>query len=160
MTPKASSRTYFQAHSKAQRDQPGVQKGTELKVLNRLAGLIIFIFLLSGCTKYIDSITTWKNGEEICFLINISGLPTGATDSITISLVAGDTKQGTFTGGNGYHKICIAVPGGMPAPTTHITALVKETSSNGKSGQTEAIDKQLKSIDTTAPAIPTGTTVH
>ena len=52
------------------------------------------------------------------------------------------------------------MPGGMPAPTTHITALGKETSSNGKSGQTEAIDKQLKSIDTTGPTIPTGTTVH
>jgi hypothetical protein len=160
MIPKPSRRKYFQAHSKAQRDQTGVQKGAELKVLNRLAGLITFIFLFSGCTKYIDSITSWKNGEEICFLIKISGLPAGATDSVTISLVAGDTKQGAFRGGNGYHKICIAMPGSMPAPTTHIMALVKETSSNGKSGQTEAIDKQLKSIDTTGPAIPTGTTVH
>ena len=132
------------------------------KVVNGffLAGSIIFICLLSSCTKYVDSVTTWNTGEQICFLIHISGLPSGVTDSITISLVAGDTKQGAFRGGNGYHKICVPIPGGMPAPSTKITALVKESSSNGKSGQEEAIDNKLGSVSTTAPTIPSGTNEH
>src|ERR1051325_1130742 len=112
------------------------------KAQNRffLCGSIIFIFLLSSCTKYIHSVTSWRNGEQICFLIHISGLPAGVTDSVTITIVAGDTKQGGFRGGNGYHQICIALPGGMPAPGTHINAQAKETLSNGETARTKAID--------------------
>jgi hypothetical protein len=70
--------------------------------------------------------SSWINGEQICFLIHISDVPKDKKRRVTIIVTGGllDVKLEHFDGANGDHKICIPIPGGMPGPSTHVTANV------------------------------------
>jgi len=119
------------------------------------AALVICAFLLSGC------IQIWREGiETVCLLIE---LDRPAIVTIKTAGSGGAVGHATFTGNKGFHKICLPIPGSMPAETSPLTVTVYAADPAKPNQQTKLgvpADGSVGSVTTSPPTIPAGTTVH
>jgi hypothetical protein len=134
-----------------------------LQTFTRVSGIMLLCaFILSGCIKVVS---VWRVGiETVCLLLEISDLPAKAQAKITIRTSGGGGAQGKteFMGGNGFHKICVPIPGNMPGETSPLTVNVFETdpSDPSKEIKKNAVDGTVGGVSKTAPTLPSGTITH
>jgi hypothetical protein len=124
------------------------------------AALLFCSLLLTGC---IEVEKQWRIGiETVCLLIHVSDLPAGKQAVITIKATGGGLAPGqtSFTGGNGYYKVCMPIPGSMPAETSPLTVTVwaaDPASPNNQQKVAAPVDGHVSDLPTVPPTLPPGT---